>query len=271
MLGIIIYTPNTGADWPDAWQQIEYARKGKLGLSLTNYDSDSLPAIASGSWAEVAGSIYKWTSEEAISGSPSANVINYIKLVPGGSGDTAYVTATWTDSAPTWSDAYQGYYDGTSRYVAGCYYDGTNYKLKWIYWNRDCGPINKYYSPPMVPGSLSSTNNYLQNYGSDLSINTGYEVYMNVDLPSGAIITAFKSYPSASLTGIDLMRCALADTTSAVMASSDDGSEDTSITNPILDMESYFYMIYIINSTGSIKHIYGLRIQYTIIRRLPEP
>jgi len=270
MSGSIIYTPNTGDDWPDAWQQLEYTRKGKLGLSLTNYDNDSLPAIAVGSWAEVAGSIYKWTSEEAISGSPVDSAINYIKLVPGGSGDSAYVTATWTDVAPWWR-AYQGYYQDTSRYVAGCYYDGTNYLLKWIYWNRDCGPISKLYSPSMIPASLASNSNYLQNYGSDLFISNGYEVYINVDLPSGVIITAFKSYPSASLTGIDLMRCALADTTSAVMASSDDGTEDNSISYPILDMENYSYIIYIINSTGAARHLYGIRIQYALIRRLPEP
>lgn len=133
MSGSIIHTPAVGADWPDAWQQVEYSRKGMLGLSLTNYDALTLPQIASGSWAEVAGSIYKWTANDTISGSPSSGNINYIKLVPGGSGESAYVTPTWTTSAPTWSDAYQGWYSGTSRYVAGCYYDGTNYAHKFLF------------------------------------------------------------------------------------------------------------------------------------------
>jgi hypothetical protein len=137
MSGAIIYTPDTGDDWASAWQQVEYARKGKLGLSLTHYDDTSLPAVAAGSWAEVVGSIYKWASEEAISGSLTGSAINYIKLVPGGSGDTAIVTATWTDSAPTWSDSYQGWYSGTSRYVGGCYYDGSNYYGKWVYNKND--------------------------------------------------------------------------------------------------------------------------------------
>lgn len=135
MSGAIIYTPSTGSDWATAWEQAEYTRKGKFGLSLTNYNTTSLPAIASGSWCEVAGSIYKWTIEEAISGSLSSSAVNYIKLVPSGSGDTAIVTATWTTSAPTWSDAYQGWYDGTSRYIGGCYYDATGptYYAKWVW------------------------------------------------------------------------------------------------------------------------------------------
>lgn len=137
MSGSIIFTPAVGADWVNAWQQVEYARKGKLGLSLTNYDNNNLPQIASGSWAEVAGSIYQWSANDSISGTPSSGNINYIKLVPGGSGDSAYVTPTWTTSAPTWSDTYQGWYDGTSRYVAGCYYDGTNYTGKWVYRKGD--------------------------------------------------------------------------------------------------------------------------------------
>jgi len=132
MSGSIIYTPNTGADWPDAWQQLEYTRKGKLGLSLTEWESTTVPQIGSGSWAEVAGSIYKWVSNDSITGTPSSGEINFIKLVPGGSGDTAYVTPTWTTDAPSWSDSYQGWYIGTSRYVAGCVYDGTYYTYKFI-------------------------------------------------------------------------------------------------------------------------------------------
>jgi hypothetical protein len=134
MSGSIIPTPAYKAeDWQDFITQVEYARKGMMGLSLTNYDNNSLPQIASGSWAEVAGSIYKWTSNDSISGSPSSGNINYIALIPGGSGSSAYVTPTWTTTAPVWSDAHQGWYDGTSRYVGGCWYDGTNYRHKFLF------------------------------------------------------------------------------------------------------------------------------------------
>ena len=132
MSGTILYTPATGADWATAWEQAEYTRKGKHGIGLTNMDRTGLPAIGSGSWAEVAGSIYKWVSEEAISGSPTAGLINYITLVPSGSGDTAIVTATWSTTAPTWSDAYQGWYNGTTRYLALCFYTGSEYIEKQI-------------------------------------------------------------------------------------------------------------------------------------------
>jgi hypothetical protein len=123
MAGEIVYTVDAGDDYANTWQQVEYGRKGKHGVSLTNYNTNgSAPQIASGSWAEVAGSMYAWDSAETISGSLTDDSINYIKLVPSGSGDSAIVTATWTTTFPTWSDSYLGWYDGTSRYIAAVYY-----------------------------------------------------------------------------------------------------------------------------------------------------
>jgi len=84
---------------------------GKHNVSLTNYDNTSLPAVAVGSIVEVNGTLYKFTSESAISGSPSDGVV-YIYLVP--SGDpalgTAIITPTFSNVAPTWSDSKQGWY-----------------------------------------------------------------------------------------------------------------------------------------------------------------
>jgi hypothetical protein len=84
---------------------------GHHQVSLTNYNNTSLPAIAIGSVVENNGAMVKFTTECAISGSPSDGTV-YIYLVP--SGDpalgTATVTPTWTNTAPTWSDSKQGFY-----------------------------------------------------------------------------------------------------------------------------------------------------------------
>jgi hypothetical protein len=196
MSGAIIYTPATGADWATAWEQVEYTRKGKMGLSLTNYDNTSLPAIASGSWTEVAGSIYKWTSEEVISGSLSSSAINYIKLVPSGSGDTAIVTATWTASAPTWSDSYQGWYNGTSRYIAAIFYDGTYYLHKSILKSMDSLPKESWYDQCLVTGvGYTATSD-----GGYVTVPSGQDPALAVVIPPRCIITAWSLNVDSSLT-----------------------------------------------------------------------
>jgi len=87
---------------------------GKHQVSLTNYDNTSLPAIAAGSIVENNGGLFKFTSESAITGSPSDGTV-YIRLIP--SGDpalgTAIVTPEFSNTSPTWSDSKQGWY-GTS-------------------------------------------------------------------------------------------------------------------------------------------------------------
>lgn len=112
------------------------------GLSLTNYDNTSEPAIASGSLSEVAGALFKFTSEEAITGwgSISNDTDVYIKLVPAGT-DPDTVTAEFTDISPVWSDAKQGWYgtggSANHRYVAALYkLDAATYQAKDIYKGR---------------------------------------------------------------------------------------------------------------------------------------
>jgi hypothetical protein len=78
---------------------------GKHTVSLTNYDTTGVPQIAAGSIVEVAGTLYKFNSAESIAGSPSDGN-TYIQIVPGG----ATCTAQFTNTAPTWSDAKQGFY-----------------------------------------------------------------------------------------------------------------------------------------------------------------
>jgi len=92
---------------------LDQTRKGLHQVSLTNYDNTSLPAVAAGSVIEVNGALYKFTSEEAISGSPSDGTV-YVYI------DPATITAVFTNTAPTWSDSKQGYYGTTT--TANCRY-----------------------------------------------------------------------------------------------------------------------------------------------------
>jgi len=84
---------------------LDAQRIGYHALTLTEYDTTTKPAIAAGSKVEINGALFKFDSEDAISGSPSDGDV-YILLTP--SGDS--VTASFTNTAPTWSDSKQGWY-----------------------------------------------------------------------------------------------------------------------------------------------------------------
>ena len=86
---------------------------GKIdSITLTEFDSSTVPAIAAGSVVENNGAIYSFSSEESISLTDpvtSATVADgtvYVCLVPG----TGTITAAFTATAPTWSDSKQGFY-----------------------------------------------------------------------------------------------------------------------------------------------------------------
>lgn len=88
---------------------LDDTRIGYCAVSLTNYATTGVPAIAAGSKVEVDGALFKFDSEEAIGGSPSDGTV-YIKLVPAGSS----ITAEFTNTAPSWSTEKQGWYSPTA-------------------------------------------------------------------------------------------------------------------------------------------------------------
>lgn len=88
---------------------LDDTRIGYCAVSLTNYATTGVPAIAAGSKVEVDGALFKFDSEEAIGGSPSNGTV-YIKLVPAGSS----ITAEFTNTAPSWSTEKQGWYSPTA-------------------------------------------------------------------------------------------------------------------------------------------------------------
>jgi len=138
MSGSIIPTPAYKAiEWSSFVTQVEYQRRGFISLSLTNFDNNNLPQIAVGSCVEIEGALFAFPSNDSIGGTPSVG-INYIMLEVSGQGASQIVNGVWTTTAPTWFDSRQGWYNatGTKRYAGGCYYDGSNYTKKFIYFER---------------------------------------------------------------------------------------------------------------------------------------
>ena len=119
--------PTAVSDYENQNLHLAGVMTGYVQLSLTNWNTTALPAIAAGGYVEVGGTFYKFASETAISGSPSAGTV-YVKLVC--SGDDC--TPTWANTAPSWDAAKNGWYDSSDRYVFLAYYDyyGANYIQK---------------------------------------------------------------------------------------------------------------------------------------------
>ena len=104
-------------------------------LSLTEFDTSSEPQIAAGSVAECNGAVYYFEENEGISGSPTDGTI-YVRLVPSSdSNSDDFVYAEYTNTAPTWSDEKQGWYDSTGnyRYVAQMTLNSGLYDNKILY------------------------------------------------------------------------------------------------------------------------------------------
>jgi hypothetical protein len=103
--------------------------KGQHQVSLTNYDTTAESQVAAGSVIEIGGALYKFDSNESITGTPSDGTV-YIMAVP--SGDS--VTCAYTNTAPTWSDSKQGWY-GTGATVNNRYieYVVTKNTTNWLY------------------------------------------------------------------------------------------------------------------------------------------
>ena len=108
--------------------------KGYHQLTLTEYDTTTVPAIAAGSAIECNGALYKFDTEEAISTTDpvtSATVADgtvYVCIVPG----TTTCTAAFTATAPTWSDSKQGWY-GTGGQANHRYSEYVIYKSSTSY------------------------------------------------------------------------------------------------------------------------------------------
>jgi len=274
MSGAVVVTPSTGAAWATAWEQFEGIRKGMISLSLTNYDATTVPQIASGSWIEAAGSIYKWTGNDSITGSLTSDAINYVTMVPSGSGASAILTPTWSDSAPTWSDAYQGFYSGTTRYAGGCYYDGTNYVLKWVYTNRHAGPKTGCFNCPFVGASDSQVTFPLRGrHVEALNPAAAIEAWIGVQFPRKSIITQLSATCETYVDGdvaITLYYADNADNGTVMATVTLDAVEtqtDSTIVGPVIDYDNYKYYVYLNPATDATMNVTEVKIAYTEIVR----
>lgn len=116
-------------------QSVDAQRKGFCAISLTEYETDSEPAIAAGSAVEVNGALFKFDTEEEISGSPSDGDV-YVMLVADGDS----IIAEFINTEPVWSDSKQGWYgtgdDANNRYIASMVLDSGEYRNKYVYYSR---------------------------------------------------------------------------------------------------------------------------------------
>lgn len=115
-------------DWTDFIDIVGDVLIGHIGVSLSEYDTTSAPVVKAGSKVEVGGSYFRAATDQTPSGSPTSGAINYITVSSAGA-------VSWSAVAPAWDDTKQGFYSGTSRYIAGCYYDATGptYYAKWVW------------------------------------------------------------------------------------------------------------------------------------------
>jgi len=114
---------------------LDGTRIGYVALSLTNYNSTSRPAISAGSLIEVAGTLFRFSTEEAISTAgitSTAENVYYIRLVP----SSSECSAQFSTTAGVWREDLQGYYQSTTsndRVLGATYFTGSDYISKHIY------------------------------------------------------------------------------------------------------------------------------------------
>lgn len=259
-----------GSNWTELLTTIEKQRKGYNGVSLTNYDNNSLPAIAAGSYFEISGSLYGFTSEEAITGTPSSENINYIYI-----NGTTFVPV-WTTTAPTWSDAKNGWYDAgeTHRYVAGCYYDGTNYKGKSILKKRDdireeyiYLPLSGYTQKPLdfhlTGGQVEITSS------ADTSV-CSFQAFF----PNNSLIEEFSAQIKSD--GTQTIWVTLYAEQGGNMAQVSSASSDStlvtdsSITLPFVDVNQYgyYFTVHISNTPSAFCYVYSVRVKYIKLKTI---
>ena len=114
----------------------EKESKGYQAISLSHLTDVVEPKVQAGSVIEVAGALYEFQAEEALTG--WAGIANssvvYTYVVPAG----VSCSATFSTTAPTWDTAKQGWYNGENRCFGGLYKDGGgNYSDKWLYREHD--------------------------------------------------------------------------------------------------------------------------------------
>lgn len=219
------YSPST-ATLDNVIGVVDYGLLGTLALSLTNHTSTNRPSVAAGSLAEVAGNIFKFSTENSISTTgvtSTAACYYYINLVP----SSSECSAQFSTVVPTWRTDYQGYYENSTsvnRVVGETYFNGSDYVNKKIYFARGVMKLSYcnglYYSSLAYMSSISTVTVSMDgNIKNIVNIDLGgmwqryalistYTIYST----SVSVVVSYQSYAAAStaeyngsvfITGVD--------------------------------------------------------------------
>jgi hypothetical protein len=106
---------------PTSVSIISSGLKGYLAVSLTNWTTSALSAIASGSAVEIGNAFFLAGTDITINATSWTNITTastaYLELTPAGSVGSQTVTAAWNVLSPTWSESKQGWYHSSSSII----------------------------------------------------------------------------------------------------------------------------------------------------------
>ena len=104
------YTPTLAGDYNKQNEYLEGNARGKNAISLTNWDGTTTkPQIAAGSFIEINGAIWDFTTDTDIDTSGASTGVIYVYF------DDATPEFIFLDTAPTWSATLNGWYTSGDR------------------------------------------------------------------------------------------------------------------------------------------------------------
>ena len=159
--------------------------KGKAEITLSNYDADTAPVIKVGSVFEDNGALFIIdTSDITPTGySGISNSTTFYLMY-----DDSASAFVYTSSAPTWSDALQGWYSGNDRYFFSMYKDsgGTLYQLKQ--------ELGKQKIPGSTIEDLTINNDLAGNTATYTGLVKWKKYYIGTSLTENALFDGLSSF-----------------------------------------------------------------------------
>lgn len=165
------------SNWQDEIESKNDLKKGFYNLDFTNFSLTIESEISAGSAIDIDGVVYKFDTQESITGSESSSSINYIRVFDSGGA----AVAEYTTAAPVWDDDKKGFYSGLKRYVFRFYYSGSTYLNKTVLSdnrNDNFLPINDISSDYTIPDDIKDDSVFL--------ISTTDTLKTTVTLPNAA-------------------------------------------------------------------------------------
>ena len=253
--------------WTTFLARCEKQSKGYMGISLTNFVTSVVCAIAAGSVCEIDGAVFHFAAETSVSGS-IATGLNYIICSVTGTSAEPY----WSQAAPsTYDTAKQGFYTAAERYVAGCSSDGTKYNGKWVFDpGQQIDMVDRWLAVSLAVGDETNGNhliygNYLNIAGTDIS-------NFPVNLPDKTLVTGlFVEHESAGGNCVVSLKrtpynAQTVQTIFNISLSADTDESDETVNTAgteIIDNENYSYYVDVsISVYTSAYDIDGIKIRY---------